>query len=77
MPYFIRPGSEGLLTTTGFVACTSLLGVTALLNPMVVRWLLNVNSTITGWKILVPVLTIIGLMTASRYWNVLSAAPDS
>lgn len=77
LPYFIRPGSEGLLTTTGFVTCAALLGVTALLNLMVVRWLLNVNSTITWWKILVPVLTIIGLMAASTHWNVMSAAPGS
>src|SRR4051795_5056829 len=53
LPYFIRPGNEGLLTTTGFIACAALLGVTSLLNLMVVRWLLNVNSTITWWKILV------------------------
>lgn len=77
LPYFIRPGTEGLLTTTGFIACAALLGVTALLNLMVVRWLLNVNSTITWWKILVPVLTIIGLMTASTHWDVMSAAPET
>lgn len=77
LPYFIRPGNEGLLTTTGFIACAVLLGVTSLLNLMVVRWLLNVNSTITWWKILVPVLTIIGLMTAGTHWSVTSAAPGS
>lgn len=77
LPYFIRPGSEGLLTTTGFIACAALLGVTALLNLMVVKWLLNVNSTITWWKILVPVLTIFGLMTASTHWGVMSAAPGT
>ncbi|CAB3795925.1 APC family permease [Paraburkholderia fynbosensis] len=77
LPYFIRPGNEGLLTTTGFITCAALLGVTALLNLMVVRWLLNVNSTITWWKILVPVLTIIGLMAASSHWGVMSAAPGS
>ncbi|SFU24076.1 APC family permease [Paraburkholderia aspalathi] len=77
LPYFIRPGNEGLLTTTGFITCAALLGVTALLNLMVVRWLLNVNSTITWWKILVPVLTIIGLMGASPHWDVMSAAPGT
>ena len=77
LPYFIRPGSEGLLTTTGFVVCAALLGLTALLNLMVVRWLLNVNSTITWWKILVPILTIFGLMMASTHWGVMSAAPDT
>ncbi|CAE6693014.1 hypothetical protein [Paraburkholderia domus] len=41
------------------------------------RWLLNVNSAITWWKILVPVLTIFGLMMASTYWGLMSAAPDT
>lgn len=77
LPYFIQPGSAGLLTKMGFIACAALLGVTALLNLMVVRWLLNVNSTITWWKILVPALTIIGLMTASTHWNVMAAAPGT
>jgi len=77
LPYFLQPGSEGLLTTAGFVACGAMLGITALLNLMVVRWLLTVNSTITWWKILVPVLTIVGLMTASTHWGVTSAAPET
>ncbi|MFP3558257.1 APC family permease [Paraburkholderia sp. SIMBA_049] len=77
LPYFIQPGSAGLLSVTGFITCAALLGVTAALNLMVVRWLLNVNSTITWWKILVPVLTIIGLMAASTHWDVTSAAPGT
>lgn len=77
LPYFIQPGSAGLLTSVGFATCAALLGVTALLNLMVVKWLLNVSSAITWWKILVPVLTIIGLMAASTHWNVIKAAPGS
>ncbi|MDR3100608.1 MAG: amino acid permease, partial [Paraburkholderia sp.] len=34
LPWFIRPGSSGLLTLTGFIACAVLLGVMALLNLM-------------------------------------------
>jgi amino acid transporter len=77
LPWFIRPGSSGLLTVAGFAACAALLGVTALLNLMVVRWLLNVNSTITWWKVLVPLVTIAGLMTASTHWDVMQAAPGT
>ncbi|MFX1670722.1 APC family permease [Paraburkholderia sp. A2WS-5] len=77
LPWFIRPGSSGLLTLTGFVACAALLGVMALLNLMVVRWLLNVNSTITWWKIFVPLATIVGLIAASTHWDVMHAAPGT
>lgn len=77
LPWFIRPGSSGLLTLTGFVACAALLGVMALLNLLVVRWLLNVNSTITWWKILVPLVTIVGLIAASTHWDVMHAAPGT
>ncbi|MDW9229938.1 APC family permease (plasmid) [Burkholderia cepacia] len=77
LPWFIQPGSAGLLTAIGFMACGGLLGIMALLNLMVIRWLLSVNSTITWWKILVPLLTIAGLMGASTHWGVMQAAPDS
>lgn len=77
LPWFIRPGSSGLLTAMGFAACAALLGVTVLLNLMVIRWLLNVNSTITWWKVLVPLVTIAGLMTASTHWDVMHAAPGT
>lgn len=77
LPYFIRPGSAGLLTTTGFVACAALLGIMALLNLLTIRWLLGVNSTATWWKILVPLVTVVGLISASTHWSVMSAAPDT
>jgi len=77
LPYFIQPQSSGLLTPAGFVACAALLGVLALLNLLTVRMLLNVNSTITWWKIAVPVLTIIMLIAASSHWDVWHADPGS
>ncbi|MCG5077980.1 APC family permease [Paraburkholderia tagetis] len=66
LPYFIQPGGEGLLTPTGFVTCAILLGIMAVLNLMTVRWLLNVNSTVTWWKLFVPLLTVVVLFAASR-----------
>ncbi len=77
LPYFIQPHSNGLLTTTGFATCVALLGVLALLNLLAVRMLLNVNSTITWWKIAVPLLTIVVLIAASTHWNVWAADPKS
>jgi len=77
LPYFIKPGSAGLLTETGFVVCVLLLGVLALLNLLAVRVLLNFNSTVTWWKIAVPVLTVIVLIAARSHWDVWAADPGS
>jgi amino acid transporter len=77
LPYFIQPHSSGLLTVVGFITCALLLGVLALLNLLAVRKLLSVNSTVTWWKIAIPVLTIIVLISASTHWNVWAADPNS
>ncbi|MGH7073250.1 MAG: APC family permease, partial [Stellaceae bacterium] len=77
LPYFIQPHSSGLLTTTGFIVCALLLGVFALLNLLAVRALLNVNSAVTWWKIAVPALTVIVLISASTHWDVWAADPKS
>ncbi len=77
LPYFIQPGSAGLLTPAGFVACAALLVIFAALNLLAVRTLLTVNTTVTWWKIAVPVLTIIALILASRRWDVWGADPHS
>ncbi len=62
LPYFLQPQGGGVLSLTGFVACAVLLGVFAALNLMAVRRLLGVNSTITWWKIAVPLLTALALI---------------
>ncbi len=77
LPYFLQPGTENLLTTTGFITCALLLGVLALLNMLAVRKLLAVNSTITWWKLGVPLLAVIVLIVASTHWDVWSADPGS
>lgn len=75
LPYFIQPGTSGLLTSGGIAVCAALLGVVALLNLLAVGLLLDVNSTITWWKIAVPLLTAIVLMAAGSNWNVMAADP--
>lgn len=77
LPYFLQPNSHGLLTVAGFIVCAVLLGVLALLNLLAVRMLLRVNSTVTWWKIAIPLLTVIVLIAASTHWDVWSADPNS
>ena len=74
-PYFIQPGSGGLLTKAGFGFCLGLLAVIALLNLLAVGLLLRVNSTITWWKIAIPALTGIVLIISSTHWGVMAADP--
>lgn len=76
-PFFIQPGSDGLLTSWGFVAAAGALLIMALLNLLSIRWLLNLNSTITWWKILVPLATVVALLTATQHPENFSAAPGS
>lgn len=78
IPYFIQPGSDGLLTGIGFVAAAGSLLVMALLNLLSIRWLLYLNSTITWWKIFVPLGTVAALLMIAPYHpENFSAAPDS
>lgn len=77
LPYFIQPQSGGLLTATGLATAACLLLVFALINLMSIRWLLNLNSTITWWKVFVPLATVVGLIIASFHPENFSAAPGS
>ncbi|MGF6408931.1 APC family permease [Paraburkholderia sp. MM5482-R1] len=60
-------GNDGVLTAAGFIACAVLVGILALLNLLAIRWLLAVNSTVTWWKIAVPLLTAIVLIIAGAH----------
>lgn len=57
-------------------ACAALVGVMTLLNLLAVRKLLSVNSTITWWKIAVPLLTVVVLIISSTHRGVWSADPN-
>lgn len=76
LPYFVQP-QAGVLTPVGFFVCVLLLGAFTLLNLLAVRMLLRFNSAITWWKIAVPALTAVVLITASSHWNVWAADPNS
>lgn len=75
LPYFLQHNGSGLLNVTGFITCALLLGLFAALNLLAVRSLLRFNSTITWWKLAVPVLAAIVLIFAGSHWNVWAADP--
>ncbi len=50
---------SGVLTTLGFVVSAALLAIFAVVNMLAIKTVLAINSTLTWWKIAIPVLTII------------------
>lgn len=59
-----KPGQlSGSLHGAGIAAAIGLLVIFVIINLIGIRWLANINSTVTWWKVLVPVLAIIVLMT--------------
>ena len=76
IPGLIVPGGSGVLTGLGFVVCAALLLVMAALNLLAIRMLLSVNSTVTWWKIAVPVVTALTLIVVSMgHPSVMGADP--
>lgn len=61
----LTEGSGGVLTAKGFGVATIVLGVMVTLNFLMIRTVLSVNSWVTIWKIAVPIVTAIVLMTYS------------
>ena len=55
--------SSGLLTPRGIVAGAGFLLVFVVINAMGVKWLSDTNAVAVIWKVLIPVLTIVALMT--------------
>ena len=51
--------AQGHITTTGFIATIVLMAIFTAVNFLGVRLFARVNSTITWWKVAIPVLTII------------------
>lgn len=75
LPYFLQKNGSGLLNVTGFVVCALLLGLFAAMNLLAVRSLLRFNATVTWWKLAVPILAAVVLITAGTHWNVWAADP--
>ncbi|HEB80723.1 MAG TPA: APC family permease [Chromatiales bacterium] len=66
LPGLIDP-HNGVLTNLGFIWAVILLAVFVLLNMMVIRWVLLVNTAATWWKIAIPILTVIILLSLSYH----------
>ncbi len=50
---------DGFISTTGFIATIILMAIFTAINFLAVRTFARVNSAITWWKVIIPVLTII------------------
>ncbi|WP_459696960.1 APC family permease [Acidisoma sp. C75] len=76
IPGLIAKGGSGVLTPMGFVVCAMLLLVMVALNLLAIRLLLRVNSTVTWWKIAVPLVTAVVLIfSASGHPSAMGADP--
>jgi amino acid transporter len=57
------PGAlEGTLSGWGIVAAVVLMVVFVIINLVGIRWLANLNTGITTWKVIIPTLTVIVLL---------------
>jgi amino acid transporter len=54
--------SNGTLSGSGIIAAVILMAIFVVLNLIGIRWLARANNSITSWKVLIPVLTIIVLL---------------
>jgi len=64
LPGFLDPTTH-TLTTQGFLSAIVLLGIVVLSNFFAIRFVLLINNTITWWKLAIPLLTIVILLTYS------------
>jgi amino acid transporter len=55
--------SNGTLSGTGILVAVILMFIFASLNLIGIRWLARVNNVLTTWKVILPVLAIVVLMT--------------
>jgi len=66
IPGLIQP-KTGLLTHAGFIVSVLFLGVFVVLNFLVIRWVLFINSAATWWKLAVPAATVFVLIGYSYH----------
>jgi len=66
LPGLVDP-KTAVLTATGFFWAVIMLAAFVLLNMLVIRWVLMINTVATWWKIAIPALTVVILMTLSYH----------
>ena len=64
IPYFVDPSTH-VLSTIGFFVAIALLGVVVIFNFFAIKFVLWVNSLATWWKMFIPAISIIVLMSYS------------
>jgi len=64
LPGLIDPRT-GLMTHVGTALAALLLAAVVALNFLAVRWVVAINSAATWWKLIIPIATIVVLMTCS------------
>jgi amino acid transporter len=63
-----------VLTAQGYVIAAALLLVFCVINVMGVRWLAKTNTLAVCFKLLVPVLAVVALLTTSPHWENFTSA---
>jgi amino acid transporter len=58
----VPPAVEGTLSSTGIAIAVVLIFVFVIVNLIGIRWLARANTSITTWKVLIPVITIFALL---------------
>ncbi len=71
IPPFLYKGADGahLLTGTGIIIAIALLGVFTLLNFLGIKWAMRISNTAGWWKLAIPLLTAVMLLTAGHHWQ--------
>jgi amino acid transporter len=67
-------GGQNVLTGSGLAVAVGLMAVFTAVNFLTVRRLAQANSTITWWKVAVPVVTIVALLVTSFHGSNFTAA---
>jgi amino acid transporter len=58
----VPPALNGTLSGSGIIAAVVLMLVFTYLNLVGIRWLANLNTGLTTWKVIIPVMTLIILL---------------
>lgn len=66
IPGLVDPHS-GVLTAVGFISAMVILAIFVGLNMLIVRYVLMINTVATWWKIAIPLLTVVVLMSLSYH----------
>lgn len=70
---FMYNAKTGILTTDGVLVAIGLLQVFVIINVVGIRWFAHTNTTVTTWKVIIPVLAIFVFLIARFHASNFSA----